>query len=313
MTEFLPLIVVHVDYICRPKELPKLQAVQFERPPHLYIIASRPRITAKPESITIGDQFIEGTVCIQRGGEFTEHRFYSRHQLGANLTFEAPWPHDEYRVIEDNGEVVASGVVANLGSVATHEWPAETHDFDVLYVGQTYGTDGKRIAPDRLASHATLQKILSDCPPDRQIWLMVASISDEQLLIEMDPRAEASTSVQEDKEHIKRVTDTINSPVYDESDAVSLAEAGLIRYFQPEYNQVFKNLFPAPRLKMLETLRPLDLLALVIELQSDAVLARFGSGNVPYSFYHEAKFYIHLDGENRRSDWAMRDWLKPDA
>lgn len=35
-----------------------------------------------------------------------------------------------------------------------------------------------------------------------------------------------------------------------------------------------------------------------------------GSDKVPTSHYHEAKFYIHLDGPDRVSDWAMRDWLE---
>jgi len=141
---------------------------------------------------------------------------------------------------------------------------------------------------------------------------MVASISDEHFLIEMDPRATASATDDEDDDHTSRVLDAIENPPFDVSVAVSLAEAGLIRYFQPHYNEIFKNMFPGRRHKMLETLRELDLLGLVVELQSHSIRVRLGSDQVPTSIWHEAKYYIHFDGPDRRSDWAMRNWLTPD-
>jgi hypothetical protein len=309
-TEFIYLVVVHIDWVSRPQELPELQKIEFERPPHIYIIASLPRVTIKPETITGDEEFIEGTVCIQNGAEVTEHHFRSRHDFGTGWTLDSQWPHDEYSVVDSNGDVIASGVVANLGTQASHEWPIETRFFDVLYVGQAYGTDGDRIAPDRLAAHATLQKILAECPRDKQIWLMVASISDEQLLIEIAGRVTPSTTDEEDAEHQNRIIRTIDNPAFHESEAVSMAEAGLIRYFQPPYNEIFKTAFPGPRHKMLESLRELDLLGLLVELQAFDMPLSLGSDKVPSSPYHEAKFYIHLDGPDRVSDWAMRDWLE---
>jgi hypothetical protein len=42
-------------------------------------------------------------------------------------------------VLDANGETLGKGVVANLGFVATHEWPSETKDFEVLYVAKSGG------------------------------------------------------------------------------------------------------------------------------------------------------------------------------
>jgi hypothetical protein len=93
---------------------------------------------------------------------------------------------------------------------------------------------------------------------------------------------------------------------------VSLAEAGLIRYFQPLYNDVFKLRFPGRRHTILENLRERDLMGLVVELQAQDMPLRLGSEKVPYLHYHLAKFLIHLDGPDRDSDWTMRDHLIAD-
>lgn len=308
-TEFLLGIVVHIDWMSRPQELAQLQAIDFERPPHLYIIASLPLVSIKPETVRLDGEFMEGFVKLHNGPRHTVHHFRTKHDLGPGCTLHSEWPHDEYEIRDSNDERVAWGVVASIGYVATHEWPIEARNFEVLYVGQAYGTEGDRIAPDRLAAHATLQKILAECPRDRQIWLIIGSISDENLFIEIDPRVPALTTDAEDKEHIRTVTQAVECPEFRETQSVSLAEAAMIRYFQPPYNDIFKRQFPGRRHTILESLRRLDLLALVVEVQAQHMPLFLGSASVPSALYHEAKFYIHLDGTERQSDWAMRDFL----
>jgi hypothetical protein len=80
-------------------------------------------------------------------------------------------------------------------------------------------------------------------------------------------------------------------------DSVALAEAGLIRYFQPPYNDRLKHNFPAPRQVPLETARSFDFHGLVVELQGQEVGARFGSAIVPHSVLHFAHFAIHNDAD----------------
>lgn len=312
LTEFMYLATVHVDYIGRPQQLPELLAADFERPPHLYLITSQPVMTADPDTLQIDDEFIRGTIRIMNRNAFSEYEFRSPHPFGADATIQSPWPHEEFLVYNSTGEHLGGGVVANLGLTSTLRVPIPALEHKVLYVGQAYGKDGERIAPDRLVAHSTLQRILAECPRDRQIWLMLASLSDENFLAEIDAAATASATNDEDNEHISRLAEAIADPPFDRSIAVSLAEAGLIRYFQPYYNKVFKDAFPGPQHRLLEVLRDLDLLALITELQSHNIPVLLSSDQVPAHYYHEAKYYIHLDGSDRRSDWAMRDWLSPD-
>lgn len=310
-TEFIYLPTVHIDWISRPQELAELQRVDFERPPHLYFITSRPFITMDPDSVFIDSESIQGKIRIPTRDTFVEHEINVQHDFGPDNRIEIPWPHDKFHVFDISGDEVGGGVVANLAMITTEAPDFSVVDFDVLYVGQAYGKDGERIAPDRLSSHSTLQKALADCPRDRQIWLMVASISDEQLLIDIDGKVVPTTSDEEDEEHRSRVIEIIDNPNFKESEAISIAEAGLIRYFQPRYNETFKNAFPGPQYKMLETLRKLDLLGLIVELQGFDIPVSLGSEKVKSWIYHEAKYYVHLDGPDRTSDWTMRDWLEP--
>lgn len=53
-------------------------------------------------------------------------------------------------------------------------------EFEVLYIGQSYGKRGERTAITRLSSHSTLQKILMDCQSkysDKHIYLLLLEIT----------------------------------------------------------------------------------------------------------------------------------------
>lgn len=215
LTEFIYLATVHVDYIGRPQQLPELSAADFDRPPHLYLITSQPLMTTDPETLWIDEEFVHGTIRIMNGSAFSEYEFRSPHPLGADKTIQSPWPYDEFLVHDSTGENLGGGVIANLGLTSTLRVPIPALEHKVLYVGQAYGTDGDRIAPDRLVAHSTLQRILAECPRDRQIWLMLASLSDENFLAEIDGAATASATNDEDSDHISRLAEAVENPPFD--------------------------------------------------------------------------------------------------
>lgn len=284
-----------------------LSEVVFERPPHLYFITSRPRMTVDPSEVHVDPHWISGRVRRQLGPVYDFFEFRVPHPYGDGITFTTQWPHERFELHGAGGELVADGLVANLGIASRPEQPLESIDFEVLYVGQAYGSSGERLAPERLKSHGTLQRILADCAPDKQIWLLLASISDEAYMIEMDkPNRTATKSDEENRSHEKLVIATVDDPNFREYHAVNVAEAGLIRYFRPLYNEVFKNNFPHSRYKMLDTLRKLDLLGLIIELQGQNIPVSLWSEAVGTARNHVAEYGIHLDGPSRATDWA---WL----
>ena len=91
-------------------------------------------------------------------------------------------------------------------------------------------------------------------------------------------------------------------------DSVALAEAGLIRHFQPPYNERLKHNFPALRQVPLETVRSFDFHGLVLGLQGQELGARYGSAAVQYNAIHFTRFIIHNDAD--RAD--PFSFLRPD-
>ena len=134
----------------------------------------------------------------------------------------------------------------------------------VLYVGQSYGAAGKRTAFNRLSSHSTYQKILSDLQeryPNKALYIYLMEIN-YSLLTTMDPRQETVKSDSEDSEHIKNVV--CNLPI--ENQVINIAEAAIINYFKPEYNKMYVENFPDVNHKGFKQYYDLDYNALTVEI-----------------------------------------------
>ena len=85
---------------------------------------------------------------------------------------------------------------------------------------------------------------------------------------------------------------------------MALAEAGLIRFFQPQYNDRMKYSFPARKQITLESVRRLDFHGLLVELQSQRVDGLYGSNVQKYSWIHFAGFFIR-QGRDRGESIVM--------
>jgi hypothetical protein len=75
-------------------------------------------------------------------------------------------------------------------------------DLKVLYIGQSYGVEGARTAPDRLQSHSTLQGIYSEAiikNPDCEVWFILTSFEqiDETMKVSEEDKIK-------DTEHLKK-------------------------------------------------------------------------------------------------------------
>lgn len=71
---------------------------------------------------------------------------------------------------------------------------------------------------------------------------------------------------------------------------ICLAEAGLIRYFQPEYNEIYKESFPASDLKILSECYSLDFSALAVEINTEELRFNLYSKRVRAKNHHIANF-----------------------
>jgi hypothetical protein len=111
-----------------------------------------------------------------------------------------------------------------------------------------------------------------------EVWLTLCSIDDIALSTVIGaPGGVIEKTDSENAEHIDRVYGRYNSADFWYREAVSGAEAGLINYFKPQYNVVFKNNHPDPAHIHISTLYELEFHTLVVELQSLQLNTKFWS------------------------------------
>lgn len=169
-------------------------------------------------------------------------------------------------------------------------------NFEVKYVGQAYGKDGSRNAIDRLLKHETLQKIaLKGVPEGYRLTLLLLSVQpNNQLFTVMNPFAksndESGVRIQSGLHKLFNTT---------EEERVSLYEAGLIRYFYPEFNKEFKDSFPSTNLKILQDCYDKDFCAVIAEICIDDLPFRLWSSAIEPKAYHIAKHNLHKDEDRR--------------
>lgn len=169
--------------------------------------------------------------------------------------------------------------------------------FEVKYVGQAYGKGGSRNAIDRLMKHETLQKIsLTGVPDNYELQLLLLEVEpNPQLVTAMNPFAK-----QKDKTggRIKAGIDKLFNT--NEQERISLYEAALIRYFQPQFNREFKDSFPSTRLKILHDCYEKDFSIVSAEIIFDELPFQLWSDAAPAKYSHMAVHYLH-DDQSRKT------------
>lgn len=263
--------------------------------PHIYMVLRRPKITVDIKTVTFTEDTFEATFKKQVKDKFIDVKVKSQNLLGSpDIKMICNYPYTEYEIEDNNsGEIIANGKCALLlKSMGTQYW--KHLDLEVLYVGQSYGKDGSRTASDRLKSHSTLQGIYSEAirnSPDQDIWLFLGTFT-TMLLGSFDGRSKNyETTIKQDSDHISRVTTT---PIT-EQQKINFTEAALIKYFQPEYNKIYKDTFPNPAHSTYSECYDIDLNMISVELQSEELGARFYSNSVAPKWVHFCTFPLHSE------------------
>jgi hypothetical protein len=289
------LVLLQEDQLDRIQEVLDPPLPEF----HIYIISRRPRISLDCSSLKFSENTVSGQYCVQRGRTPEYHGFKTNNYLGtARVRVECPYPYTEFRIFSESGEVLSQGKVAVLLSqfVRPH---GGLFDLEVLYIGQAFGQDGKRTAPDRLKAHSTLQNIYAEASrlsPDQEIWITLCSFQ-PILLASFDGRSkEFDTTDAEDEEHMRHV---LKATVTDQQ-KMNFTEAALIRYFQPEYNKTYKDTFPNPAHSTYSQCYDLDLNLVHVELETEIIRSRLWSQSVKPQWAHFCEFPLH-SREQRRS------------
>jgi hypothetical protein len=297
-TEFALNIFSEEPVMVAPANLDKLAEEPTEvrerlKHANIYLILKRPRISIVPESLLIKEHHTVGELAIQLPDDLRRFPFSLRRDLPEDVASirTAGYPHTKLSLLNVTGEVLSTVPVAYLLRFVEVDLRGLDHQ-EVAYVGQAFGASGERTAVERLSSHSTLQKILSDVTanePHMEVLLALYSFGFHRFFLTMDGTTPVLLDETADDMHRQKILES----QLKRSMRISLAEAALIRHFEPKYNKVYTKDFPHNRLKMLHKLYDLDVAALIVEASVEDHGMSLFSQKQPASEHHIAKFDLH--------------------
>ncbi|AEK19215.1 hypothetical protein MMKA1_03260 [Methanococcus maripaludis KA1] len=205
---------------------------------YIYFVCSCPKIQIIPEKF----KFIEHTAYFYF--KIWNKDNYSIEELkwkfDEEISLTSKYPYNELTLTNQNHETHT-----NFSTLFYNKFAEKTLDFEVLYIGQSFGKDGCRNVDQRLLSHSTLQKIYSEIllnDPNKEIWLLLLSFDEPYQYILLTNKSKQMDS----KNWVENRKAGNSIPL---NQRINYTEAALINYFKPEYNEKFKENFPDPNHK----------------------------------------------------------------
>ncbi len=295
-------------------EVAKTDYFDASYPCHLYFVCRRPRISLNVDKFEVTEEFIEFVINVHHNENINEYNVKISNDFDStNVTLKSSYPYNKFKLYVNDILILDAKLAIFLQSIPRFYTEADYLDMEVLYIGQSYGVEGARTAPDRLKSHSTLQGIYAEAMtnnPDSEIWLALASF--EEILITIMNGRLNWTQSELDADNIRRpgIMNRVLNQGLNEQQKINFTEAALIRYFQPPYNKIYKDSFPNPAHSTYSECYEIDINSIVIELQTCEILnCNFFSEVIDRKPYHSATFFLHSLKE-RMDMFDITKWKK---
>jgi hypothetical protein len=298
LTEFLLNIYSAEPALVSPADLDNLvyeskEAEAQIKNSNIYFILKRPRIAFVPGSLSIKDREVVGELSVQLQDKAPTFPFHIHATIPDEVASVATlkYPYTKLTLLFSSGEPAMTYPMAYLMRSLRAELKGLDNQ-EVVYVGQAFGTAGERSAVERLSSHSTLQKILADISakePHMEVLLALYSFGFHRFILSMDGTVPVQIDGDADEHHYQQALQS----KFKRSMRISLAEAALIRYFEPKYNKIYKTGFPHKRHKILQKLFEFDFAALAVEASVVDHGMRLYSQKQQPNFHHSAQFNLH--------------------
>ena len=182
------------------------------------------------------------------------------------------------------------------------------YDFEVLYIGQSQGRDGKRSVQERLKNHETLQSILIDYHTkhiNRQIFIGMFSFKPNMVTVFNGWENEFSATDEEQGEHSNKVLAEFIELAIGQGDVVkrerqmiNITEAALIHHFKPSFNEKFVNNFPSEEHSSYDRYYNLEynMLAITLNLEQPFALYNGDKRVAYYDIVNPISYNLYKDG-----------------
>jgi hypothetical protein len=277
--------------ICYPNYLNTIEIGKNDY--HIYMITLIPKLTIERQSLEVFEDHISLNVRVRTEKEDTVE----------NLEFAIVPPdinHQDYEYEIDNpsktltfSDGKGTGLKISVLSLFLN-FSKKNLETEIIYIGQSFGKDGERTAPERLKSHSTLQRIQSDLlyeGPEKDLTLILIEFTPRLLSAFDGISNDYEKTQEEDLAHLKEVVS--NPPLVLNNQIVNITEAAIINYFKPEYNDKFINNFPDIEHKGYKQYYDLDYNAVCVELDPDAIGLSLYSKEKHYHPFNSIEYTLH--------------------
>lgn len=238
-------------------------------PCNIYFILKRSRISADPDYLIVGRDFIEIKYFIHLEEKRLERIIRLPFQgHPPDLKMSAKYPFNFIEFIDSEGNINSYKLAVLIDERHKQLGVKEDLlDYEVLYIGQAYGSEGNRTALQRLASHSTLQNIYSQAMtrnPDSEIWIMLSAFKERKIAT---INGMCSMPSENDEEDTNRAVRFLNPSInqFTRRQTINFTEAALINTFLPQYNKDYKGSFPNPAHSSYSECYDLDVNSIVVE------------------------------------------------
>lgn len=232
---------------------------------NIYMIMKRPKISINPNFIEVNKDFIKLEFQIHTEDKKISRKVEINNQFGTDkISIETKYPYNYFKLKTPNNTFIfkSNHIIDELQKLDPIK--DDLLDFEILYIGQSFGENGNRDAIERLKSHSTLQKIYAEAiinNPDFDIWIMLCDFKQINLT-SINGMIKTNTT---DETEISRANKFLQGKFTDKQ-KINFTEAALIKSFKPPYNEKYKNSFPNPNHSSYSECYELDITGIVVEL-----------------------------------------------
>lgn len=270
-------------------------------PCHIYFILKRPKVTIDPDSFKSKGKTVKFDFIIHQENGYSVVNMSAKFlKAQSKLELLTEYPYNKFAIVDkQNIHLVARPSTMIDGNNISNNIQPDILNYEVLYIGQAYGKNGKRTAINRLLAHETLQKIYTHSltqNPESDIWIMLTRFSQLSILFSL-----ANFNVDFQKDNNER-DDKLANHFFNnqgfkisENQQINFTEAALIRYFKPKYNLEFKDSFPNKNHKSYSECYKLDIRALNIELDTSEHIRNIYTAHTGKRNNHSTMFEFEND------------------
>ncbi|WP_138920268.1 hypothetical protein [Acinetobacter sp. P8-3-8] len=287
---------------------------------HIYFIVDVPKATIDPNSLSVSEisnkevkmtmdllyRFNGSQKRVPVGSQFDKPLELLENEVSVRIS---DYPHIALEILDSNKHVSRA---INANEIGFYFQVEDLIEYKVLYVGQAFGNAANRNSMDRIRNHSTLQKILAESnatKPDRNVLIGMFEFGNAHFVTASNPNDESAISGLED---YQRTMNTLNWKI-PLKQQISIIEAAIIRFFEPEYNISLKDNLPSKNSKTLAECYKYEISNIVVNVATMfdnfwGIRNLLYSEKVPKNSWHVISIALH-DANERKNFFSIGDQM----